>query len=302
MTSGSTRRIAAIAIALVSFAPTARAQSGLESAIDQYTATTVKGYIQPLADVLVANLSLGYIVNAAPSGRLSFGFEIVSMAATISDNLRTYTANTPPGFTPSTIQAPTVFGGTAPTVNGPAPGVTYRGADGIYTSQYFPSAAPQIRVGGLFGTEIAVRYVSSTLIPVIDENEFPELKLFGVGIQHSLSRYVPLPVDVSIAASFNSLTFGDIVDLHSNAIGVNVGRSLGLVGISFGVQSEGGSMNLKYTSNDPNAPGSVDVDLDVARTVRFRAGANVGLGFLKLFGDAAIGDITSYAAGLRFGF
>ena len=302
MTSGSTRRIAAIAIALVSFAPTARAQSGLESAIDQYTATTVKGYIQPLADVLVANLSLGYIVNAAPSGRLSFGFEIVSMAATIGDNLRTYTANTPPGFTPSTIQAPTVFGGTAPTVNGPAPGVTYRGADGIYTSQYFPSAAPQIRVGGLFGTEIAVRYVSSTLIPVIDENEFPELKLFGVGIQHSLSRYVPLPVDVSIAASFNSLTFGDIVDLHSNAIGVNVGRSLGLVGISFGVQSEGGSMNLKYTSNDPNAPGSVDVDLDVARTVRFRAGANVGLGFLKLFGDAAIGDITSYAAGLRFGF
>ena len=302
MTSGSTRRLAAIAIALVSSAPMARAQSGLESAIDQYTATTVKGYIQPLADVLVANLSLGYVANAAPSGRLSFGFEIVSMAATIGDNLRTYTANTPPGFTPSTIQAPTVFGGTAPTVNGPAPGVTYRGADGIYTSQYFPSAAPQLRVGGLFGTEVAVRYVSSTLIPVIDENDFPELKLFGVGIQHSLSRYVPLPVDVSIAASFNSLTFGDIVNLSSNAIGVNVGRSLGMVGISFGVQSEGGSMNLKYTSNDPNAPGSVDVDLDVARTVRFRAGANVSLGFLKVFGDAAIGDITSYAAGLRFGF
>jgi uncharacterized protein DUF6588 len=302
MTSGSPRRIAAIAIALVSSAPTARAQSGLESAIDQYTATTVKGYIQPLADVLVANLSLGYVVNAAPSGRLSFGFEIVSMAATIGDNLRTYSANTPPGFTPSTVQTPTVFGGSAPTVNGPVPGATYRGADGVYTSQYFPSAAPQIRVGGLFGTEVAVRYVSSTLIPVIDENDFPELRLFGVGIQHSLSRYVPLPVDVSIAASFNSLTFGDIVDLHSNAIGVNVGRSLGVVGVSFGVQSEGGAMNLKYTSNDPNAPGSVDVNLDVARTVRFRGGAALNLGFLKLFGDAAFGDITSYAAGLRFGF
>ena len=305
MASMSARRIAAVAGAvLVSFITgPARAQSSeLESVIERYNGMAVRGYIQPLADVLVANLSLGYVANAAPSGRLSFGFEIVSMAATIGDNLRTYTANTPPGFTPSTIQAPTVFGGTAPTVNGPAPGVTYRGADGIYTSQYFPSAAPQLRVGGLFGTEVAVRYVSSTLIPVIDENDFPELKLFGVGIQHSLSRYVPLPVDVSIAASFNSLTFGDLVNLSSNAIGVNVGRSLGMVGISFGVQSEGGSMNLKYTSNDPNAPGSVDVDLDVARTVRFRAGANVSLGFLKVFGDAAIGDITSYAAGLRFGF
>lgn len=289
-------------MALVSSASTVRAQSSLEEAMNQYGAGAVKGYIQPLADVLVANLSLGYFVNAAPSSRITFGFEIVSMAAPIGDNLRTYTANTPPGFSPSTVQTPTVFGGTAPTVTGPAPGITYRGADGVYTSQYFPSAAPQLRVGGLFGTEVAVRYVSSTLIPFIDESDFPELKLFGMGIQHSLTRYMPLPVDVSIAASFNSLTFGDLVNLSSNAIGVNVGRSLGVVGVSFGVLSEGGTMNVKYTSNDPNASGSVDVDLDVSRTVRFRGGAAVNLGFLKLFGDAAIGDITSYAAGLRLGF
>ena len=305
MTSGSRSRIAAISgvAALALFATTARAQSSLETAIDQYSATTVKGYIQPLADVLVANLSLGYVVNAAPSGKLSFGFEIVSMAATISDNLRSYTANTPPGFQPGTVQTPTVFGGTAPTVNhGTIPGLTYRGADGVYTSQYFPSAAPQLRVGGILGTELAVRYVSSSLIPVIDENDFPELRLFGIGVQHSLSRYVALPVDVSIAASFNSLTFGDIVDLRSNAIGVNVGKSLGLFGVSFGVLSEAGTMNLTYTSSDPMAPGTVDVDLDVSRTVRFRGGASLSLGFLRVFGDAAFGDVVSYAAGLRFGF
>jgi hypothetical protein len=39
----------------------------------------------------------------------------------------------------------------------------------------------------------------------------------------------------------------------------------------------------------------------VKRVVRFRAGAALNFGFLRLFGDAAFGDIVSYAAGLRFG-
>ena len=43
-------------------------------------------------------------------------------------------------------------------------------------------------------------------------------------------------------------------------------------------------MNLTYTSTDPNAAGGVDVDVDVKRALRFRAGASVSLGFLRLFG------------------
>ena len=62
------------------------------------------------------------------------------------------------------------------------------------------------------------------------------------------------------------------------------------------------SMTLTYNSTDPSAPGSVDVDIDVKRAIRFRAGASVSLGFLRLFGDAAFGAVTSYAAGLRLGF
>jgi uncharacterized protein DUF6588 len=300
MTSGSSRIVAISAVALTLVAGTARAQSGLESAIDQYSAAAVKGYIQPLADVLVANLSLGFVATPSPGRKLTFGFELVSMAAPISDKLRTYTANTPPGFTPSTVQTPTVFGGTAPSVS--YGGVTYRGADGVITSDYFPSAAPQVRVGGLFGTEVALRYMSSTMVPVLDEEDFPKLTLFGIGIQHSLSQYLMLPIDISVAGSVNSLTFGDIADLRATAIGLNVGKSFGVIGVSGGVLSESGTMNLTYTSNDPNAPGSVDVDLTVKRAMRFRGGASLNLGFFRLFGDAAFGDITSYAAGLRLGF
>ena len=36
--------------------------------------------------------------------------------------------------------------------------------------------------------------------------------------------------------------------------------------------------------------------------MRFRGGASFSLGFLRVFGDAAFGDVKSYAAGLRLGF
>src|SRR5688572_8662645 len=306
MTCGSARRIAAISgvAALVLITSPARAQSsGLESLIEQYSGTTIKGYIQPLADVLVANLSLGYVTSASPMSKFSFGIEAVSMTAAIDDKLRLYTATTPPGFQPTAYTAPTIFGGPAQPVNHSSiPGLSYRGSDGLVDAEYFPAAAPQLRIGGLFGTEVVFRYASSTMVPLLDEEDFPELTLMGFGVQHSLSRYVTLPVDVSVSASLNSLKFGDIVDLSANSFGLNFGSTLGPLGVSFGVLSEGGTMNLNYTSTDPNASGTVNVDLDVERTMRFRGGASLSLGFLRVFGDAAFGDVKSYAAGLRLGF
>jgi hypothetical protein len=307
MTFGSPRRVAAmsgVAIALSAITAPARAQSGLESVIRQYSAASIQGYIQPLADALVANLSIGYINSTVPGSKLSISLELVGMTAAVDESMRIYTAATPPGFQPSTIETPTIFGGTAPTVNHSSiPGLSYRGSDGLVDAEYFPTAGPQIRVGGILGTEAVLRYAASSMVPFLEEEDFPDLKILGFALQHSLSRYLKgLPVDLSVAWAFNSLKFGDIVDLTSTTYGLNVGKSFGVLGVSGGLQSDGGAMNLTYTSTDPNASGSVDVDVDVKRAIRFRAGASLSLSFFRLFGDAAFGDVTSYAAGLRFGF
>ena len=305
MTSGSARRVAAImgvTIALV--AAPAQGQSGLESALEQYSGARIQGYIQPLADALVANLSIGYINSASSPRKFSFSLEAVAMTAAIDESLRMYTANTPDGFQPATHKTPTIFGGPAqPVQHSTIPGLSWRGADGLVDAEYFPTAAPQLRLGGLLGTELVIRYASSGMVPFLEDEDFPDLTLFGIGVQHSISQYIiGMPLDISIGGSFNSLKFGDIVDLSSTSFGVNVGRSFGLFGVSGGLVSDGGTMNLTYTSSDPGAPGSVDVDLDVDRSLRFRAGAALNLGFIRFFGDAAFGNITSYAAGLRFGF
>ena len=307
MTSGFTRRIAAttgVAVALTAVAAPARAQSGLESVIEQFSGATIQGYIQPLADALVGNLSVGY-VNSTPMGRkFSFSLELVGMTASISESMRLYTAATPNGFQPATVEAPTIFGGPATAVDhSTIPGLSYRPSDGLVDAEYFPTAGPQVRLGGLFGTELVLRYASSAMVPMIEEEDFPDLSIFGIGLQHSLSQYIKgLPVDLSIGGSLNTLEFGDIVELRTTSFGVNVGKSFGVLGVSGGLQSDGGTMNLTYTSTDPNAPGSVDVDVETERAMRFRAGASFSLAFFRLFADAAFGDVTSYAAGLRFGF
>jgi hypothetical protein len=305
MTSSFMRRLTAIVsagVAVTTIAKPARAQSGLESVIEQYSGARIQGYIQPLADALVANLSIGYINSATSPRKFSFSLEAVAMTAKISESMRMYTAATPDGFQPATHETSTIFGGPAqPVQHSTLPGISYRGADGLVDAEYFPTAAPQLRIGGLAGTEVVIRYASSSMVPFLEDEDFPDLTLWGIGVQHSISQYLKLPIDLSVAASLNSLKFGDIVDLSSTSFGVNVGRSFGLFGVSGGIVSDGGTMNLTYTSTDPNGAGSVDVDLDVKRSVRFRAGAALNFGFVRLFGDAAFGDIVSYAAGLRLG-
>src|SRR5687767_5397076 len=305
MTSSFMRRLTAIVsagVAVTTIAKPARAQSGLESVIEQYSGARIQGYIQPLADALVANLSIGYINSATSPRKFSFSLEAVAMTAKISESMRMYTATTPDGFQPATHETSTIFGGPAqPVQHSTLPGISYRGADGLVDAEYFPTAAPQLRIGGLAGTEVVIRYASSSMVPFLEDEDFPDLTLWGIGVQHSISQYLKLPIDLSVAASLNSLKFGDIVDLSSTSFGVNVGRSFGLLGVSGGIVSDGGTMNLTYTSTDPDGAGSVDVDLDVKRSVRFRAGAALNFGFIRLFGDAAFGDIVSYAAGLRLG-
>ena len=307
MTPGSARRGAAIVGvafgALVTATP-ARGQSGLESVIQQFSGAAIQGYIQPLADALVANLSIGYVNSTIPGKRLSISLELIGMTAAVDDAMRVYSAATPTGFQPATIDAPTIFGGAATEVpHSTIPGISYRPSDGLVDAEYFPTFGPQIRVGGLLGTELIVRYASSSMVPVLEEEDFPDLTILGIGVQHSLSQYIKgLPLELSIGGSFNSIKFGDIVDLTATSYGLNVGKSFGLLGVSGGVQSDGGTMNLTYNSTDPNGAGDVDVDIDVKRAIRFRAGASLSLGFLRLFGDAAFGDVTSYAGGLRFGF
>lgn len=291
-------------LALAAVASAADAQTKFETIIQSYTAGTIEGYVQPLADLTVANLNIGFFHSARiPRNRLGVSFDAVALGSPVTDAQKTYTANTPPGFNPQTFQTATIFGGTGTTVNhATIAGVSYRGSDGFIDAAYFPAAVPQLTVGGIFGTEVSARYFTSSLIG-IDEQDFPELKFRGFGVRHSISQYFPLfPVDVAVSVSTSSLTWGDMVDLDATAFGAQVGKSFSVLSVYGGIQNESGTMGLSYTSTNPMQTAPVNVDVDVKSNVRFTAGALLKFGFLNLFGDAGFGDVTTFAGGFRLGF
>jgi hypothetical protein len=296
-------------VAITLFCTTAaRAQqssTSFESVIRQQNAQDVVGYIQPLADVLTADLNVGWFHTAyIPKSKFSIALELIAQGSAIGDKQKTYTAHTPTGFTPATFQTATIFGGLGTTVNHQSiTGLSYRGSDGFFDAQYFPSAVPQLRIGGILGTEVVGRYFSSSLVSALNEKDFPELKLLGYGARHSISQYIPaMPLDIAVSYFYTDVEWGDMVEADATAIGAQIGKSFPVLSLYGGVQSESGKMNLKYTSTNPSQTTPVAVDLEVKNQMRFAAGAMLRLGFVQLFGDAGFGDVVTYAAGLRLGF
>jgi hypothetical protein len=291
----------AAAACLAAGASGAGAQSTLETTLRQYNAETVRGYIQPLADLFSVDMSSGFYQSASIGRRWAFSFELVGMAAAIEDEHRTYVARTPDGFEPQTFETATVFGGEGTLVNSTnSPGLSYRGSDGFIDADYLPAAAPQIRMS-LFGTEAIVRYLSSSLSS-LPEEDFPETTLLSIGGRHNISQYLPmLPLDVSVGAFWSSLEMGDIVEFTGLSYGVQASKALSLLTLYGGLATDDGTMKLTYTPSDPSETEPISVDIEAEGGVRVTGGALLRLGPLQLFGDATFGPATAYAAGLRIG-
>jgi len=283
---------------------TARAQSGssVEEALKQFVGETVKGYAQPVADLFGANLNSGF-QHSASIGKngFHFKFEIIAMGALVGDKQKTYSQKAPDGFEPATFETATIFGGKAAVVQGTgnSAGLTYRGtADGVIDTPIMPLAAPQITIGDFYGTRAVVRLLP---IPKVGDNGFPSGTFWGLGVQHSISQYLPsLPVDIAGHVFYSKVTLGDLIDASGISIGVEGGKSFSVLDVFAGVSWEKSSLKLAYTPTDVNFS-PVSIDFDGANSFRFTVGLGLNLGPISLFGDANFSSVTSFSAGIGFG-
>ena len=295
-------RTVALCVIVCAFAISlASAQTELEKALQQYNAETVTGYIQPVADLFGADMHAGYYHNAwiAESG-FGLGFDIIVMGSVVQDAQKSYIANTPPGFTPTTFKTATIFGAKGTSIlNSIFPGLEYKGSDGIVNTSIFPLAVPQLRIGSLYGSDLTLRFIT---IPAIGDNKFPVITLWGVGIRHSISQYIhECPLDLAAGVYFNSFTVGDLMDFKGFAVNAQASKSIKILILYGGIAYESSKMNLKYKSTDPTAPAGVDITLTGANNFRFTVGVGLSLGILKIFADANFGSVTNYSAGIGFG-
>jgi hypothetical protein len=279
----------------------ASSQTDLETTLKQYNSETVKGYIQPLADMFGANMQAGFYHSAAiPSSGFHFSLQIIGMGSLLDDSQREFTAPTPSGWNPASFKTATIFGGKGTEVtNAAAPGLKYRGSDGIFNTKFVPLAAPQITIGSVFGTEASFRFVP---IPKMSEGKFPSGSLWGVGLRHSISQYIDnSPLDIAVGGFMSSFTFGDLIDFKGYSFGVQASKEFSILILYGGVNYEKSDMNLKYTTTDPNAQPLVNINLGGANNFRATVGAGLSLWIIHLFADANFGSVTNFSAGIGFG-
>ncbi len=291
------RSIAAAACTLLFLAATGYAQSDLQKTLEQFNSTDVKGYIQPLGDLFGANMNAGMFHSAEIPTGFHLSVELVGMGSQVGDNQKNYTLNSPAGFNPATFSTATMFGGKRDSVVDTNTKLKYYGiADGFVNTSIFPLGAPQITIGNIYGTRAIVRFIATPSM-----KGFPSASLWGIGVQHSISQYVPaIPLDVAAHIFYSKFTFGDLVNFSGLSIGAEASKSWSILRVYGGLAWEKSSMELKYTPTNAAIP-AVDITLNGANNFRATVGLGLHIVFFSIFADANFGSITNFSAGIGFG-
>lgn len=272
----------------------------IEDFLAKYTSENSKSYMQPFANALGANLNSGFFHNAyIPKKGFRLQLGVVTTMALIKDEDKTFEATTDDFFTPQqTVQAPTIFGNTqAVRVDGSG-GTIYNFPGGLSVDM-LPLAVPQATLGGLFGTEVLVRFFATDL-----GDDLGNIDLLGLGIRHNIDQYFPngLPISIAVAYYWQSLTLDNFTDNKTSFIAAQTSYRKGPLIIYGGIGYESSTMDIAYTFNSGDLSEEISLDLESNNSLRATAGLALQLGPFYLNTDYNIGNQNVFSAGLGFTF
>ncbi len=195
------------------------------------------------------------------------------------------------------------------TVNLPAQEVELTGVGGILEDlPLLPLAAPQLSVGTVYGTELAIRFLPSIKI----NDDLGEFSYFGIGVNHNVGQWIPtpIPVDISVGIFTQSLKVGDFFKSSAFQFGVFAGKTFGAgvfsVSPYLGLSMESSSMEVSYDFKSSTPAGDVTVpikfELEGENSFRLRIGTSFNIAVLKIFVDYNLAKYNSVSAGIGFGF
>jgi hypothetical protein len=290
-------RCFSLACALILLGSAGRAQDPFQDAIKQLSSDNVRGYLQPFVNGLGANLNTGFY-SSAQIGDMGLHLQIgiVGMGTLVGDAEKVYNAIPPKPFPQTGVQTATLFGGQGATVAGPG-GTQYQFQSGQVKTSIIPLGVPQLSIGNIYGTQAAIRYV-----PLPSIGDFPKTTLFGIGVRHSISRYIPeFPADLSAGFSYDKVTVGDIIDAHGLAFGAQISKSFSVATLYGGLQYESSSLTVNYTYTGSTTPTTVNLDIDGENKFRVTGGVTLDLVILHLNADVNLGKVTVVSGGIAFG-
>lgn len=274
--------------------------SQLDDRFAALTSENVKGFAKPFATSLGLSLNSGGYHSAKVSSGFSFSLTFEGMYIFIPEDQTKFTPVLPDGYS-ANEQTATVYGNKGNAYAGPngyivtPPGVDLTGV---------PAGYPQI-AASFMGTEVILRYLPK--IPIAER----DLSLFGLGLKHNISQYIPLlPIDVSAQFLYSNLEITDLMKIKNTAFNIHASKSFGILSPYVGLQIESTKFDLDYTiEGDPNSGDpalqqdqEVSVSLEGDNSFRATFGAAVKLAFLVINLDYSFTTQPLATTGITFEF
>jgi len=286
----------------------------IEDQLSAYTGANATGYLQPLANAFGADLNCGIFRSASiPYLRPTMRLEVQVMSVLFGSDDKTFRAITEHGFSPEQrVSAPTVVGSEKAVLVDGDGGTTYAFPGG-FDLHSFALAAPQLRVGGLYGTEAILRYFAMKIGGGDEEGDkdLGDVSLFGLGLKHDISRYMPpgLPVDLSAGFFWQRFSLGEnergghLMESNAFSLGVQASKKLGFFFVPYaGLSYDTHSMDVSYDSEAEGEKKTVDVDFDKTSTLHFTLGLMLNTPGMNVFGEYNIASQSSFSFGVGLGF
>jgi hypothetical protein len=276
----------------------------LEEQLQKFGVDYAKGYVGPFGEAFGASLNSGWYHTANVSDGLDIYIGLKVMGMPIPDDGKKFTAYSP--YDGKAQEVPTAAGEDkeipiSGAIAGYEPSVYAKG----YGWGWAPMLLPQLSVGNIFGTRLILRAMPSFSAPDIGT-----VTLFGIGVQHSISQWVPvIPLDFSANIGFQKFRMGDFIDAKGYTVGIQASKSFALFTVYGGFAWETSTFSFSYTSlyTDPANPTGpkkslpVAFDIEGKNTVRATVGFALSLSFFKLNADYSFASQSVATVGIGFG-
>lgn len=273
--------------------------SQVDQNLVKFPESAAKGYIQPLVDVMGANVNAGLYHTASMSKLFGFYIGVKGMAVFVPSSMKSFTAELGSDYNPSSVNTATVLGdknGGARTRYRNIQDVNLPGGIGL---KIVPLAVPQVSVSTM-NSEILVRFVPSVKI----NDDVGSVNLFGVGLGHSISQYIPMfPINVAVQGVYQQLKVGSYLKATALNVNIHASKSFIFFTIYGGAGYESFSADINYSYQPPvGSQQNVSLSLKGKNNFRVTAGFKIGLAIFDLNVDYSVGNVNVLSAGFGFSF
>jgi len=290
------------------------ADDSLEDLLMRVGEDYAKGYSAPFLYGFGPNQNANLFSTAhIPWTGLTFGLGVKAMGTHLTEDDQTFRVvkhnvdlsdydDTIPGGTIGDIvmSGPTIFGdtGTAGRVQGYVGGMEVfdqEAIPGLVETRFVPFITPEFYLGGIVGLKAVVRW-----LPEIDLSNYGKTSYLGYGLQWSASGlFETLPVDVMIGFFDQKLEVGTLLESTGTSYHLAVSKAFTSLTVYGGYAIESSDMDVSYTYEETGD--KIAFNTEGIQESRFTVGVTLDI-LLKLNLEMGHGDLTTYSAGLMFGF